>query len=150
MSQKDGIKRRVQEAPTKDERKEVIAALDYEVGFAKPPENSRFQKGNTFGKGRPKSSKNEATLLDEAFNEKIEVVENGKKVRKTKKQVAFKQLANKAASGDPQALKMYFDLLSKRGKLKEAEGNDIGFDDKDYEALAAVFAPLSPEKEDVA
>jgi uncharacterized protein DUF5681 len=83
----------------------------YIVGKGKPPEHTRFQKGQSGNPtGRRKGSKNVATLLKQVLNERVIVTENGKRRRITKLEAMLKQLANKAASGDHCAIKMLMPL----------------------------------------
>jgi hypothetical protein len=83
----------------------------YTVGKGKPPEHTRFQKGQSGNpRGRRKGSKNVATLLEQVLNERVVVTENGKRKRITKLQAMLKQLANKAASGDHRAIKLLMPL----------------------------------------
>ena len=83
----------------------------YAVGKGKPPEHTRFQKGQSGNPtGRRKGSKNVATLLKQALNERVVVTENGRRKRITKLEAMLKQLANKAASGDHRAIKMLMPL----------------------------------------
>ena len=83
----------------------------YTVGKGKPPEHTRFQKGQSGNPtGRRKGSKNVATLLEQVLNERVIVTENGKRKRITKLQAMLKQLANKAASGDHRAIKQLMPL----------------------------------------
>ena len=79
----------------------------YTVGKGKPPDHTRFQKGQSGNPtGRRKGAKNVATLLNQVLNERVSVTENGKRKRITKLEAMLKQLANKAASGDHRAIKM--------------------------------------------
>src|ERR1700722_14543367 len=70
----------------------------YDVGFSKPPEESRFRKGVSGNpKGRPKGRPNIATVLERTLQEKVVINENGVRKTVTKLEAAIKQLMNKAA-----------------------------------------------------
>jgi hypothetical protein len=74
------------------------------VGYRKPPNHTRFAKGQSGNpKGRPKGSQNLGTLLAKAGRERINVKENGRTRSITKFEASMIQLANKAASGDLKA-----------------------------------------------
>lgn len=76
-----------------------------DVGYGKPPRATRFKQGQSGNpKGRPKGSRNFATVLQEELNTRITVTENGKRRRITKRQAVAKQLVNKGAAGDPKAI----------------------------------------------
>jgi len=87
---------------------------DYQVGYGKPPRHTGFQKGRSGNpKGRPKGSKNLATLLTEALDEKVQVTEDGKRRRVTKRELVIKQLVNKSASADLRAIKQLTDIVER-------------------------------------
>jgi uncharacterized protein DUF5681 len=82
-------------------------AKDYEVGYGRPPRAARFKKGRSGNpKGRPKGSKNFATLLREALSKKVEVRENGRRRKITKLAASAAQLANKVAMADTRTLEL--------------------------------------------
>jgi hypothetical protein len=81
---------------------------DYDVGYGKPPDHTRFQKGRS---GNPRGSKNLSTQLNEALNERVLVAENRRRRKITKQQAMITQLVNKAAQGDWRALKILLDIL---------------------------------------
>ena len=84
---------------------------DYAVGYGKPPEHTRFQKGQSGNpKGRPKGSLNLATALNRALREKVVVTENGRRKTLTKLDVAIKGLVNRAVKGDPKATQQMLSL----------------------------------------
>ncbi|MGY4615477.1 hypothetical protein ACVWZ4_000704 [Bradyrhizobium sp. USDA 4472] len=50
-----------------------------DVGYGRPPPEHQFKPGQSGNKrGRPKGSKNEATVLDELFNRKVDVRQGGR------------------------------------------------------------------------
>ena len=89
----------------------------YAVGYGKPPEHSRFQKGRSGNAvGRPKRAQNLDTLLDKALRETVVVKDGtGRRRNITKGEAIATQLVNKAAAGaDPRAMRLLFDLVAKR------------------------------------
>ena len=74
---------------------------DYEVGYGRPPLHSRFKPGQSGNpSGRTRGSKNLATIIRKAVNERVIVSENGRRRSISKLEAAVKQVVNKAASGD--------------------------------------------------
>lgn len=89
-----------------------MANNEYEVGYGKPPLHSRFKKGQSGNvHGRPKNSLNLRTIVEAALRERIVVTENGKRRKISKLEIAVKQLANKAAAGDPRSTRQVLDLF---------------------------------------
>ena len=62
-------------------------------------------------KGRPKGSKNLATLLTEAANGQVTATIDGKSRKISKIQATTLQLATKAASGDPKSISQLLDWM---------------------------------------
>ena len=86
---------------------------EYAVGFGKPPKHTRFRKGTSGNpKGRPRGSRNLATVLERTLKEKVVINESGIRKTVTKLEAAVKQLVNKAASGDLVAMRQLSSLAS--------------------------------------
>ena len=78
---------------------------DYEVGYGKPPRATQFARGQSGNpNGRPKGSKNVATIFHDVTRELIRVTENGKAREVTKVEAILRQLTAKAMSGDLKAM----------------------------------------------
>jgi hypothetical protein len=76
------------------------------------PKRRAITKGRSGNpKGRPKGSKNLATLLSEALDEKVSVTEDGRRRRVTKRELVITQLVNKSASADLRAIKQLTDIV---------------------------------------
>ena len=93
----------------------------YDIGYGKPPEKSRFKKGETGNpKGRPKGTRNLASLLNAALDEKVIVNENGRKRKVTKLEASLKQVVNRATTGDLPSMRLLLQLVSTaEGSLAE-------------------------------
>jgi hypothetical protein len=55
-------------------------------------------------KGRPRGSKNFATVLQSELKQRVAITEDGRRKKITKREAVAKQLVNKAAAGDPKAI----------------------------------------------
>jgi hypothetical protein len=87
---------------------------DYEVGYMKPPKETRFKKGNNANpRGRPRGSKNLAKLLEQALDTSVVIVEDGTRRRRTKRDVVIEQLVDRSAGADLRATKLLLDMLHK-------------------------------------
>jgi hypothetical protein len=91
---------------------------EYEVGYCKPPEHSKWKKGQC---GNPKRIRKRrvkvAELVDEFLDSEFEVVDNGVSQRRTAFEIIYLQLWNKAIAGNVRALKVlkqYSDFAASR------------------------------------
>jgi hypothetical protein len=98
---------------------------DYAVGRGKPPEHTRFKKGQS-GNPRGPRPKNLPALLIEALNEPVMATIDGEQREITKREAVVTQLVNKSAAADLPAIKMLVDML------------------KDAEKKAGVAQPTQP------
>lgn len=93
---------------------------EYEIGYGKPPLETRFVKGQSGNpSGRPKGSKNLATILEEVGNERVKVNGEGGITYITKKKACVLQLANKAASGDLRAIREFLHFIRICGEVEQ-------------------------------
>jgi hypothetical protein len=106
----------------------------YAVGYKKPPERTRFQKGKSGNpRGRPAGSKNLATILAKALDEKVMVVENGKRRRVSKREAIITQLVNRSAQADLKAAQMVLDMIhdvERRGEDETSQGGPFAAEDE--------------------
>jgi len=99
---------------------------NYEVGYGKPPRHTRFQKGRSGNPaGRPRGKKNLATLLSDALDQKIIVVENGRRKKISKREAIVTQLVNKSASADLKATQIVLAMLRDVETRADSGGADI-------------------------
>ncbi len=101
-----------------------------EVGYCRPPAGSRYQQGQSGNiRGRPRGSKNIATLLKEAGDAEVTVEIDGVRRRMSQREATVRLLYSRAAAGDRRAMA---DIIQYELKL------GIGAEDDHSEALDAV------------
>jgi Family of unknown function (DUF5681) len=89
------------------------------VGYCRPPKHSQFKKGTSGNKkGRPKGRKNLATIFRKEMNKTVAISENGQHRMITKVEAAIRQVINRAAQGDPKALREVINIARELGDLK--------------------------------
>ena len=92
---------------------------DYKVGYRKPPKSGQFPKGRSGNpKGRPKGSKNIASMFRQITGQMITVKENGREKTMTRMEAVLHQMTNRAMSGDPRTMK---ELIHLSRIFEEAE-----------------------------
>jgi hypothetical protein len=74
---------------------------NYEVGKGRPPKSTRYKPGESGNpKGRPKGSRNATKILGQFLNEKIAIVEDGKRRKITVREAIVRKLGLNALKGD--------------------------------------------------
>ena len=87
-----------------------------------PKKDTRFKPGKSGNpKGRPKGARNRASLLEDVVNATIQVSENGQRKKVTKLEAGYIQLANKAANGELQAIKILNEMYERYTRNKPSE-----------------------------
>jgi Family of unknown function (DUF5681) len=113
-------------------------------GHQKPPKATQFQRGRSGNpNGRPKKSKNLATLIKQAAFDKIVVTSKGKARHLTRLEAGLMQLAIKAAQGDIRAVQRLTDLVDEIEKrAAAARPPEPPISEKDLEVLREVHARM--------
>ena len=94
------------------------------VGPGKPPRHTRFKSGQSGNpKGRPKGSKNFATILQQQLTKKITITVDGKPRRMTVQEVIARRLATDSMKGTTKAMELLIRLTS--AKSDESAGKDV-------------------------
>ena len=123
---------------------------DYEVGYGKPPQHTRFAKGQSGNpRGRPCGAKNFTTLLEEALDETVTVTENGGRRKVSKLQAIVTQLVNRSATADFRAIKILLDIVRDIERHTEPSAPETSefseADEKVLEQIKARFSIGKPE-----
>jgi hypothetical protein len=125
----------------------------YEIGYGKPPSEGRFQKGTSGNpKGRPKGSKNLATIVLKESRERVRIIgPRGIPRTITKLEATVKQLGNKSAQGEPRATT---EFLNRVKESEESVSSGIGplpmneLDRNVLEGLRRRLAAIKPNEEE--
>jgi hypothetical protein len=113
------------------------------VGYGNPPEHTRFKKGMSGNpKGRPKGTRNLATVLEQTLRERVVINENGTRRIVTKLQAAVKQLVNKAASGDLAAMRQLSSLACSAEVEPAADKNGTALEEADLKIVNRLLKKL--------
>jgi len=95
-----------------------IPSEQYNIGYSRPPEHSKWKKGQS---GNPKRVRKRpvkpvATIIDEFFASKVDVFDNGIPQQRSAFAIIYLQLCNKAIAGNTRALNVltkYNDFAAK-------------------------------------
>ncbi len=88
------------------------AAASGEVGPGRPPKHSRFKPGVSGNpKGRPPKQRDLKKLIEDELDQAVWIIEGGRRVRLTKREIVAKKLVNDAAQGEDKALATLIKLI---------------------------------------
>jgi hypothetical protein len=98
---------------------------DYDIGYCRPPQHTRFKKGQSGNpRGRRRRKFNFLDFLDSFLMQLAEpaiVTENGRRKKIAKGDLMVKQIVNKAAAGDLHALKQILQIWRQLGESSDCE-----------------------------
>jgi len=117
-----------------------MATKDYTIGYGKPPEGSRFRKGQSGNPaGRPRGSKNLATLIDQVMSEPVIVNENGKRKKISSREAMIKRLRNQALSGDTKSIQILLPEIRSIDERRDSSASEGGrLDEADRQVLLQI------------
>jgi hypothetical protein len=120
------------------------------VGYGNPPEHTRFKKGQSGNPhGRPKGTLNMATVLERTVRERVVINENGKRKTITKLEAAFKQLSNKAASGELKALQLLSALVrSAEDRTAQTPISKSTLEESDEKVLSGILERFEADRKE--
>lgn len=105
---------------------------DYKVGYGKPPETSRFQKGQSGNpSGRPRGSKNTALAIHRVLNRTVQATVDGKRRNVPLSEAVAMSLSQRALSGDQRAA---VSLLKLASSLHDFEADEAELDEIEFTA----------------
>jgi Family of unknown function (DUF5681) len=112
----------------------------YEVGYGKPPAGGKFAKGQSGNpKGRPKGSKNLATVVLRESRQTVRV--NGPRGSRlvNKLEATVMQLGNKAAQGDIRAQRDFLAQVRMSEEAASSEALPLALHEMDHQVLQNIL-----------
>ena len=109
---------------------------EYEVGYGKPPEATRFKKGASGNpNGRPKGTPDLKTIVRELLSAQVTVTEGGKKRKVSTLTATVMRLSEKALKGDMRAIEKLLSLASDMAAELEAQKESRSLTARDAEIM---------------
>lgn len=118
---------------------EVPKIDGYEVGYGKPPKSGQFAKGKSGNpKGRPKGSKNLASIVLRESRQPVRV--NGPRGTRTvtKLEATVMQLGNKAVQGELRATREFLPLVQQSEEAVSAESAPLVIHESDQRVMRSL------------
>ena len=119
-------------------------SADYVVGYGKPPQSAQFRKGVSGNpKGRPKGSKNLATIVLKEARKRVRV--NGSRGTRmvTKLEATVTQLGNKSAQGDLRAAREFFALIQRSEEAVDMGSSVLPINELDQTVIESLRRRMS-------
>jgi hypothetical protein len=103
-----------------------------DVGYGRPPREHQFKPGQSGNKrGRPKGSKNEATIISELLNRRIDIRQNGSVRKITLLEGILLKFAEDALKGNPKSAAFLLNRkLLTESSDQPADGPALDMDDQ--------------------
>lgn len=97
-----------------------------DVGYGRPPREHRFKPGQSGNKdGRRKGSKNEASIINELLNRKIDIRENGRVRKISVLEGILTRFADDALKGKDKSAAFLFNRKQQLESSSEQPANDV-------------------------
>ena len=95
-------------------------------GRRMPPAHTRFKPGQSGNpKGRPKGAKNLKTVLDQELGKIVTITENGRPVKRTKREVMLQRAIHDSVKGNHRATALILGLSRSLGSEEDSgEANE--------------------------
>jgi hypothetical protein len=103
-----------------------MTIMTYEIGYGKPPENTRFQKGNKYHLKRRSKRKprDVAAIINDTSKTPVEYREGGRTQKATWSELSFRALVRRAANGNLRSMEMVIDEFAHAQRVGDP-GNQI-------------------------
>ena len=119
---------------------------DYQVGRGRPPEHTRFRKGQSGNpKGRPKGRRDFNTEIEEVLSARVVVTENGKPRKVSSRQATLMRLREKALKGDTRAMDRLLELATQHALVRESMRAERALSATDDAILERFAQSLMPQ-----
>ena len=114
---------------------------DYEVGYGKPPEATRFKKGQSGNpRGRAKGKPDIKSILEAMVQQQLTVTRNGRQQKISSLEAMLQKNYHKALQADARAFAAFLALLAQYGvAMPKPEESEAQATDEDDEAIIEAF-----------
>ena len=97
----------------------------YEIGYGKPPAETRFKPGQSGNpRGRKRGRKNFRSEIADILEARVTITEGGKKKTVSSRAAALMRLREKALKGDAKAMDRLFQLAAQHASEEDAAGRE--------------------------